>query len=607
MKNAGWPTFSFTDLLRPPEGWKTEHAILTTYSADLVVLVTALLSFTGCDLDHRRTGSRVELVKAIEALRGRARILVQANRVAIPRNPRPILKLLDKFVHAITTDEHETSWHPKVTLVRYQRIEDSTDRHWRIWLGSRNLTRAMNWEAGLVLTSRADGSGQKIEGLANLGGELAERANLAALSRAEVVAELAKLTWECPPSCDMKKISLFVPDAAKRFPTLPPDTERVLVASPFLDAETVRLVAGWGNAKTRRTLVSTSCELERLLGQSAEVFKGFNQVSTLPLPDLLGEGADLFDDEVPVAVEMAESEEVPPAGLHAKLFFAAKGARRQLWIGSANATTRGWAGRNYEAVAELSIGRDPADALEEFVARCEQFKPSAKSPGVDEDEEALEKVRKVLSATWSIRQQVGEREVELVGLAPPPLTDTTVLLEVAALGGTWTVWTRGSNRAVLPNMSRSQPSDFVQVRLSRGEKMCTWLQIAPCDPPPDENRDRAVIAQYLDARTFLIWLRSVLADEPARVAGGDWDADEGPQGDGPAHDQRTLDIGLLPTVEEILRAWARDSSAFVSADEKVKSYLSELERRAVENGNTADAELLQTFQRTWSTLASELR
>src|SRR5216684_8104818 len=91
MKHEGWPTFSFTDLLRPPDGWLAEHAILTTYSADLVVIVTALLALTGCDLDYRRTGSRVELVKAIEALRGRVRVLAQANRVAIPKQARPIL------------------------------------------------------------------------------------------------------------------------------------------------------------------------------------------------------------------------------------------------------------------------------------------------------------------------------------------------------------------------------------------------------------------------------------------------------------------------------------------------------------------------------------
>src|SRR5712672_4328 len=84
MKHEGWPTFSYTDLLRPPDGWQAEHAILTTYSADLVVIVTALLALTGCDLDYRRTGSRVELVKAIEALRGRVCVVAQAGRVANP-------------------------------------------------------------------------------------------------------------------------------------------------------------------------------------------------------------------------------------------------------------------------------------------------------------------------------------------------------------------------------------------------------------------------------------------------------------------------------------------------------------------------------------------
>ncbi|MBE0541986.1 MAG: phospholipase D family protein [Verrucomicrobia bacterium] len=607
MKHDGWPAFSFTDLLRPPEGWKTEHAILTTYSADLVVIVTALLALTGCDLDHRRTGSRVELVRAIEALRGRVCVLAQAGRVAVPNTPRLILKLLDKFLRTVETDENEISWHPKVAMVRYHRVEDATDRQWRVWLGSRNLTRATNWETGLILASRADGRGQQIDGLARLGVAVAKRANLATLSTAVVAAELAALTWESPPGSEVQSVNLLGPDLARGFPTPPFDAERVFVVSPFLDAKIVRAAAGWGSAKTRRTLVSTTLELQRLLRENNNVFTGFDRVLIRPFPDLPVEGADLLDEEPSTSVEPAESEEMPPAGLHAKLFFAAKGARRQLWIGSANATERGWAGRNYEVVAELFIGRDSADAIEGFVAACDLFKPSATPPSIDQDEEALEKARKLLSADWSLRQRVGESEVEVVALAPPPLTDPAIQLEVAALGGTWKVWARDANCIVLPSLGRSQRSDFLQVRLCCGERMCAWLQVAPCDPSPDVDRDRALIAQYLDPRTFLIWLRSVLADEPARAAGGDWDADHDSRIAGDSHDRSTLDVGLLPTVEEILRAWARDASAFVSADEKVKSYLLELERRAVESTNTADVELLQTFQRTWNTLASELR
>ena len=63
----------------------------------------------------------------------------------------------------------------------------------------------------------------------------------------------------------------------------------------------------------------------------------------------------------------------------------------------------------------------------------------------------------------------------------------------------------------------------------------------------------------------------------------------------------------MPTVEEILRAWARDSAAFRNADEKVRTYLSELERRAAETDAESDVKLLRTFRKTWETLAGELQ
>src|SRR5262249_18587470 len=250
MSKENWPKFSFTELLKPPEGWRTDHAILSTYSADLVVIVTSLLALSGCDLESRK-GSRVEFVKAVEALRGRVRILAQESRVAIPN--APILKLLDKFLLTVVTDERESSFHPKAALLCFHNIDDPEDRQWRIWFGSRNLTRANNWEAGLVLISRSDGKGQHIEGLAAVGEELAGRARLAELTPSSVKADLSKLTWECPHGCEIKRVSLLGPGLEQGFPSPPANTERIFVVSPFLDAKTVRLAAAWGGPKTCRT------------------------------------------------------------------------------------------------------------------------------------------------------------------------------------------------------------------------------------------------------------------------------------------------------------------------------------------------------------------
>ena len=76
-----------------------------------------------------------------------------------------------------------------------------------------------------------------------------------------------------------------------------------------------------------------------------------------------------------------------------------------------------------------------------------------------------------------------------------------------------------------------------------------------------------------------MWLRSMLTDEPAHAGGGDWDAETPPRPPVLGHSHRSSpDTALMPTLEEILRAWAREPSSFTSADNKVKTYLGELEQ-----------------------------
>lgn len=607
MSKDGWPRFSFTELLKPPDGWRTDHAILSTYSADLVVIVMSLLALSGCDLESRRTGSRVELVRAIEGLRDRVRILAQEGRVVIPATPVPILKLLDKFLLTVVTDERESSFHPKAALLRFHKLDDPEDTQWRIWFGSRNLTRALNWEAGLVLVSRTDGKGQHIEGLAGVGEALGARANLPELTARRIKAELSKLTWECPPGCEVRRVSLLGAGSEQGFPNPPADTDRMFVISPFLDAETVRLAGAWGGPKTHRTLVSTDLEFQRLLRDDGHVFAGFGNLCRQPLPDLPTEYAVNIEEENRAAIELAEGEESPPQGLHAKLLFAAKGKRRQLWVGSANATERGWRGRNVEIVAELAVNQEVAEGIEAFVDTCERYMPVVMEQKDDKDERALENARKALSGRWPLRQLISDGSLEIVASAPPPITIPGISVQVAAMGGGWKHWPADAERVLVATVREWERTDFVQIRVRLGEMVCAWLQLAPCDPPPDEKRDHGLIAQYLDPHTFLWWLRSVLADTPAEGAGGDWDSDGDPSPGVTPNGAHSPDLGAMPTIEEILHAWARNSAAFRNADQKVKTYLSELERRAAEKEAQSDADLLRTFRKTWDTLAGELQ
>jgi hypothetical protein len=511
MSKEGWPKFSFTEVLKPPEGWATNHAILSTYSADLVVIVSSLLALGGYELDGDRPGSRVELVRAIEGLRGRVRILAQEGRVPIPSKRLSILKLLDKFLWTVALDETERSFHAKAALIRFHKIYDRKTQ-WRIWLGSRNLTRALNWEAGLVIASRPDGKGQKIEGLADVAEAFAARAKLAGLAAGSVRAELSKLTWECPVGCEVTRVSMLGTRRDDGFPKPLPDTERMFIISPFLDAATVRAAGKWGGPKTCRTLVSTDLEFQRLLRDDKSVFEGFDNLCRQPLPDLPAEGAVNIEEENRAAIEVAESEEAPPQGLHAKLLFAAKGKRRQLWVGSANATERGWEGRNIEIVAELAVNQEVAEGIEAFVDTCERCTPVVTEPKEDEDEQALEKARKTLSGKWPLRQLIDNGELHLVAMSPPPVTDPQISIEVAAMGGAWKTWPPEADRVPLARAREWERTDFAQVRVGLRGVVCAWVQVAPCEPPPDDARDTGLISQYLNPNTFMSWMRSMLTD-----------------------------------------------------------------------------------------------
>jgi len=606
MSKGSWPRFSFAEMLKPPDGWRTDHAILCTYSADLIVIVTSLLALGGADVEGR-TASRVELVRAIEALRGRVRVLAQEGRVGIPRVSLPILRLLDRFLLTVTTDERSSSFHPKAALLRFQRINDPNDSQWRIWFGSRNLTQAWNWETGLVLVSRSDGKGQRVEGLADVGSVLAERARLTGLTARRVKTELSKLTWECPPGCEVTRVSLLGPSHQQGFPAPPIDTERMFVVSPFLDAKTVRLAGAWGGPKTRRTIVSTDLEFQRLIREDREIFDGFENLCRQPLPDLPTEYAVNMGEENRDSIEMSEGEEAPPQGLHAKLLFAAKGKRRQLWLGSPNATQRGWLGKNVEIVAELAINQEVADGIEEFVDTCERYTLGANGPEIDEDEVELENARKALSGRWPLRQVINEGLLEIIASSPPPIVNPQISVEAATMGGTWKPWPLDTDRLLVGSLKDWERTDFVQVRVRLRDLVCAWLQLAPCLPPPDEQRDHNLIAQYLDPHTFLWWIRSLLEDSPVEGNGGDWNSENDPSLNASRNGFHASDHGASPSLEEILRAWARDPLAFRNADQKVKTYLTELERHAAEKEAPADIALLQTFRNMWDTLAGGLR
>ena len=101
MKTTGWPWMSFSEVLRQSRsrlaGGSRRTANYVLYRRSRSHRYGVDMSLSGSNLDQRSKGSRVELVRAMDGLRGRVRILAQAGRVSLPCVPRAILGVLDQF------------------------------------------------------------------------------------------------------------------------------------------------------------------------------------------------------------------------------------------------------------------------------------------------------------------------------------------------------------------------------------------------------------------------------------------------------------------------------------------------------------------------------
>lgn len=602
MTNRRWSNVSYLDAIRPEPAWRTEYALLASYSADLVAMVAALLALAGLD-DDRGSGSKVDFANAVDHLAGRIRLVVQSGRlVAPPKTPR-ILTILDRYVREVQLDESTASWHPKAALAKHVQQEgDGTE--WRLWIGSRNLTRDLAWDVGLTLIGRTDGQGADIPGLKEFAETLAQQADLPGATPRQVRSDLKGVRWIVPAGATVNSLRLFGSDGQRGLPQPPARVDRLAVISPFLDGTVVGQLGNWGTTDTPRVLVSTRAELAKLAAQAGQPLSGFAEFLYLDAPVSDEQTAGDISDR-----ENADSqdEEPEPRSLHAKVIYAQSGARRLVWTGSANATQRGWTGPNREIVAELEVSAEIASGLESFIteiAKTVRLDELGEPEQSSEVEDRLEAARKNVAATWDVRQQNLDQIPHLVAASDPNPADAEVELAVGLLSGSLVVWPREQTKIQLPLITAADITELVWCRLRLGESSVSWLQRAPIDPAPTDDRDRQALARYLDPRTFLQWIRSLLTGTSDGEGGGDWDGEtKTPARRGKPE---VVPTWWAPTMEEVLRSWSRDPSSLKLIDRKVRHFLKLYKEQADSELSAEDRAVVAEFHQTWQILRREL-
>ncbi|GJH14284.1 hypothetical protein CBA19CS11_35620 [Caballeronia novacaledonica] len=608
-----------TDALTPPDRYRFDCGVATTYSLDLITLLTLPLHLARRDAEHT-SPERPDPLPVLDAVRrmgDRLTIFCQRGRLQIPRKSNALLGLLENMVQETQAPHEHGVFHPKVWLLRFEPVESaervkSADRLptlLRLLVLTRNITDDRSWDLSLWLESNPDGRRDQdnrplvsfLEWLQQSSGADLGAARVEQIARLR--ADARRTTWTPPGQftdvrfhalgIGKRKASWF-PQASDGKPW-----DELGVISPFISADALKELAA--SAAKPLFLVSRAEELDRCT--SGDTFDGtFEQVRVLSDHALSGDAED----------DVAHRQ----SGLHAKVYIGKRGWNTHLFVGSANASDAALLnGRNVEFMVEL-IGRGtkvggPADWIgEEGIGPllADYVRSEHEETEAIEDERALEALRDVL--------------------AREPLT-----LHGAASGACWTVDLRGlggiewngvsahawlvsqdetSARPVdaarqnpagaapsgvrLGEFAAHQVTAFTGFTLTRGKATLSFVLKLPLHGGPDE-RDLEILQAAINNREGLIRYLLLLL--------GDWDGDEGDgNGDGVTpRERKGGSFDDTPLFEMLARAYAREPERLAQIEELVER----LSRGSAQAAAHTDSPILTAdFLEIWSVFKTAL-
>ena len=596
--------------LVPRAGWRTDVALFSSYSVDLVA-VAALAMALAAEGDDDERMWKGSLARSCEKMRDRFRVVCQGGRVAVPPSGAlGGLVVADQWVRQVPYDGNKGSWHAKLGIVRYvpdEPGEREGQARWLLWMGSRNLTRDTSWDSAMTATGRpsraVDAVDQSVAEAAKI---VAKYAALSGWTE-RVQRELGEVHWSWPADVDeVLAFRLWTDgEAAMGLPVLPKDSSRIVALCPFVNANVAQAI-GSATSAPQRNLITTPGTLAKLAADR-KVLKAFTSVHEM-------ESATPFEEGT-VEVDETEGDEGAEIhrGLHAKLLWARSGSGDELWLGSANLTRRGWTGSNAELVAHLrvkaSVGEDMAE-LADGLPEVALDEIATGDSDESEGDELLDKVRNRIAGSWlgELSWVDGTQRLRCSTSSSPVRQADGAELWVRLLAqeaGDAVAWTPGRREVVFAETESHELTELVVLELrwkADTDVRVSWVERAVLNPPPGEERDREALGRLMGPRALLAWIRSILDEFSSEADESPWpEPPRAPHGRVPGAGSV---LWSVPTLESVLRAWTRDPSRVSQVDRVLRNWAS-ASKPVLEEDEEAAHEL-KRFLETWEVVRDGL-
>lgn len=556
------------DALRPPPGAELDIAVGTTYSLDLLTLLTTPLAFALFDQEEAEDGipDPVPLLESVRRYAERLYVFCQAGLISLPRDYQQLLAYVEDRIFAVTPPDRRRIFHPKVWALRFRHPDRA--RTYRLVCATRNLTFARAWDAVVVLEGRPGSErlernlplARFVAALPDLvSGELGDEDQGAVRGLAN---ELLQVEFEPPDDFEGLDFWTFGVEDPSPFPF--GDADRVLVVSPFLTQGALTRLSASGR---RHVLVSRPESLDAIGRDGLANYRTF--VFEAPTEEI----EDGESESAPLDEAVGERARVDLDGLHAKLVVLERGQDGHVFVGSANATDAALNG-NVEFVVELTgskwkVGvvafmRSEENATN-FVDLLQPYRPEQDEPLPEGVAERLDKRLDEVQREFAARHFEARVE-ELEGEEFAVTLSTDALPKDLLAGIEATCWPISAQARTVPveagepwsrrfaPLSRQALTAFFAVELVAREggvsRSVRFVVTAELLGAPADRRQRILADILNDRAKVLRYLLYLLAGE-----GVGFGALEG-SGEG-----STTDFGVLgeaSLLESMLRALADD-------------------------------------------------
>lgn len=521
--------------LRPPVGYELDCAIGTTYSLDLMALLTVPLAFTLFDWEDKEGRPLADPLAVLESLRRYAdhiTIFCQAGQIKVPPRDQLLLTYLERSIVEVAPPNSSGVFHPKVWLLRW-RVPGAPVLY-RVLCLTRNLTFDRSWDTLLVLDGElidrknAFGSNHPLGDFIAALPQLAVRQPLPERIRAtvdRVQNEVRRVRFEAPEGFEeMRFWALGIPGAS-RWP-FRGRIDRMLVISPFVSAPCLRRLTEEG---TGHVLVSRTESLEPL---DPACLRPFGRVYVLND----GANAEALEDDGE-ATEGSSASDTSPIGLHAKLYVADAGWDARVWAGSANATDAGFE-HNVEFLVELR-GKKSRCGVDAFLGHSEESprfvdllqefslpsEPTAVDAAKQRLDHLLEDTRRVLAMAGFVVTAVAADDARQFHLRLHGTAGRTCDLPPGVAACCWPVTLRENAAVPIPGgteaaadfglVSFEAVTSFIAFRLTATDGILSastrFVLNLPLDGVPTDRQERILRSLLHDRQKVLRFLLLLLS------------------------------------------------------------------------------------------------